>query len=63
MKRRLIIVLVFGSLVFLSSCAKNEECVCDNIDNITESDAKDVGVSLNEACDLAKIGDSSCIIE
>jgi hypothetical protein len=63
MKKRIFGTLVFIGLIFLTSCAKDEECVCENSANITESDAKDVGVSLDTACGLAKIGDETCSIE
>ncbi|MEJ6736972.1 MAG: hypothetical protein QNK84_08035 [Flavobacteriales bacterium] len=63
MKKKIFITLVVGGLIFLTSCAKDEECVCSNTDNITESDAKDVGVSLDTACELAKIGDETCKVE
>ena len=32
-------------------------------DSITEADAEDTGASLSEACNLAKLADSSCSIE
>ncbi|MGB0882708.1 MAG: hypothetical protein ACPGSO_07115 [Vicingaceae bacterium] len=57
------IIILFGGALFLTSCAKGEECVCSNTATITEADAKDVGVSLEDACELAKIGDESCKIE
>ncbi len=63
MNRRLLLGLVMCAFIFLNSCAKDEECVCVNSANITESDAKDNGVSLDTACELAKIGDESCKVE
>jgi len=60
MKNKIVVALVFWGLLFLTSCAKNETCTCDNTGNITETDAKDVWVSLNEACDLAKTADATC---
>ncbi len=64
MKKKLYLAMVISGLCILTSCAKNEECVCNNTDNITESDAKDVGITLNEACDFAKsTADASCRIE
>jgi len=63
MKNRISIMLVVGTLFLLTACAKNEECVCENSANITESDAKDVGVSLHTACELAKNGDETCSLE
>lgn len=64
MKKELLLTIVVGGVLFLSSCAKDEECVCSNTANITESDAKDVGVSLEEACDFARAtADESCKIE
>jgi hypothetical protein len=58
-----VIFIMFVGLTLLSSCGKNEECVCDNSANLTESDAKDAGVSLGEACELAKNGDATCNVE
>jgi len=63
MKNKIIITFVFVGLFSLSSCAIDEECVCDNITNVTDSDAKDVGVTLDEACTLARNGDETCRIE
>ena len=63
MKNTIVIRLVFVGGFFLTSCAIDEECVCVNINNITRADAKDVGVSLDEACDLARIGDETCKVE
>ena len=63
MKKRMFIALVFGGLIFLTSCAKDEEWVCNINPNLTESDAKDSGVSLAQACDVAKIGDETCRVE
>ena len=63
MKKKIFITIIVGSMIFLTSCVKNEECVCTNSANITESDAKDHGVSLNEACELAKVGDETCSLE
>ena len=63
MKGKILMLLFIGSIVVLTSCGKNEECVCDNSENISDTDAKDAGVSLNEACELAKNGDESCNIE
>ena len=63
MKKKIFITLVVGGLIFLTSCAKDEECVCINSANITDSDAKDAGVSLDVACELAKNGDKSCKVE
>jgi len=54
---------MFGGLTFLTSCAKDEECVCNINPNLTESDAKDSGVSLAQACDVARIGDETCRVE
>jgi hypothetical protein len=45
-----------------TSCAPTEECVCDD-KTITESDAKDSNVTLEEACTLAKYSNSSCKIQ
>jgi len=63
MKNRILITLVLGTFIFLTACAKNEECVCNNSANITESDAKDNGVSLDTACELAKNGDATCSVQ
>ncbi len=61
--KKIMAIVVLGFVFILSSCAKDEECVCEKSANITESDAKDVGVTLEDACQLAKIGDDSCIVE
>ena len=63
MKKKIFITMVLGGIIFLTSCAKDEECVCNNSANITDSDAKDAGVSLETACELARIGDESCKVE
>jgi len=63
MKNKIIVLLMFGGLTFLTSCAKDEECVCNINPNLTESDAKDSGVSLAQACDVARIGDETCRVE
>ena len=52
-----------GGTVAFTSCGKDEECVCDTASNISESEAEDAGVTLAQACSLAKIGDSSCSVE
>ncbi len=63
MKKLLYIgILMVGTAAF-TSCASGDECKCDNGVTITEDDAEDSGVSLNEACNLAKIGDSTCKVE
>ena len=49
--------------IFFTSCGKDEECVCSNTANITTSDAKDAGVSLEDVCELARIGDETCKVE
>ena len=45
-----------------TSCLATEECICENI-TITESDAKDSNVTLDEACTLAQFSDPTCSIE
>ena len=54
--------LIIIGLATLSSCAPSEECVCDD-KTITESDAKDSNVTLEEACTLARYSNSSCTIQ
>ena len=63
MKNKIILALILGANISLTSCAKDEECVCNNSANISDSDAKDAGVSLETACEVAKIGDESCKVE
>lgn len=63
MKKILYIALFLSSSVAFTSCASGDECSCDSGLTITEDDAKDSGVSLSEACTLAKINDSSCSIK
>jgi hypothetical protein len=63
MKNVLYIMIVMIGVVSFTSCASPEECVCDSGLTITEEDAKDSNATLSEACDLAKIGDSSCAIK
>ena len=63
MKKKIILTTIVGLSLFLTSCAKDEECVCVNSANLTDSEAKDAGVSLETACELAKIGDETCKIE
>jgi len=63
MKKKIYVVTVLVGLISFTSCAKDEECVCSDSANLTESDAKDAGVTLETACELAKIGDASCSIE
>ena len=57
------IATAIGVLISLTACITNEECVCDNSDNLNESDAKDSGVSIYEVCEAAKKGDETCRIE
>ncbi|MBL4668322.1 MAG: hypothetical protein JKY30_03570, partial [Flavobacteriales bacterium] len=54
------IALFLTVSVAFTSCASGDECACDDGLTITEDDAKDSGVTLNEACNLAKLRDSSC---
>lgn len=63
MKKTFYLIIMAVVLTIVTSCAKNEECVCENTASITEEDAKDYGVTLNEACNLAKFSDSSCTIK
>lgn len=63
MKKLLYVAIIMGGTISFTSCAKDEECVCDTSANLTESDAEDAGVSLGTLCDLAKVGDESCEIE
>lgn len=56
-------VLICLLAITYSSCAPSEECVCNNIANITESDAKDYNTTIDEACDLAKLSDATCSIQ
>ena len=49
-------------MISLASCAPAEECVCE-FHTITESDAKDSNVTLEEACTLAQFSDPSCTIK
>ena len=62
MKKVLYFMIVMCGIISFTSCASPEECVCDSGLTITEEDAKDSNATLNEACNLAKIGDSSCAI-
>ena len=63
MKKILYVAMIAVGSIAFTSCASGEECVCDNLSNITEDDAKDSDATLNEACNLAKLSDSSCAIE
>ncbi len=63
MKKLLYVAIIMGGTIAFTSCAKDEECVCDTYANITESDAEDAGTSLQTLCDVAKIGDESCSIK
>ena len=62
MKRLLYVVIILGGTVAFTSCG-SDQCECDNGVTITEGDAEDSGVSLSEACDLAKVADESCAIK
>ena len=57
--KKLLFTMLLGGLVAITSCGKNEECVCSDGTTYTESDVP-AGSTLNEVCSLAKIGDSSC---
>jgi len=63
MKKILFTMLILGASVAFTSCAKDDECVCDNGVTLTEEDAKDDGVTLSEACDFAETGGATCNIE
>jgi hypothetical protein len=60
MKKLIYITIIIG--IAFTSCAKEEECVCSASANITEADAKDIGTTLSEACELAKTGDATCAV-
>ncbi|PJA09930.1 MAG: hypothetical protein COX70_00385 [Flavobacteriales bacterium CG_4_10_14_0_2_um_filter_32_8] len=60
MKKSLLFALIIGGTLSFTSCAKDEECVCDNGVTITQADADDSGISLSEACDYAGTGGASC---
>ena len=60
MKKFLLIVTIAFTVV---SCAKDEECVCDNGVTLTESDAKDSNSTLAESCSLAEVGGAKCSIK
>ena len=63
MKNSLFILTVaLGSFVF-TSCASDEECICDDGVTITENDVKDSGATLTEACNLAQVGGASCSVK
>ena len=62
MKKILYCTIVIGGLFALTSCG-TDQCECDNGVTITEGDAEDSGVSLSEACDLAKVADETCAIQ
>ena len=59
MKKILYIALFLTVSVAFTSCASGDECSCDNGVTITEDDLEE-SVTLNEACNLAKLSDSSC---
>jgi hypothetical protein len=63
MKNIVYIVLLILFTITYTACAPAEECVCNNLANITESDAKDYNTTLKEACDLAKFSDATCAIQ
>ncbi len=63
MKKVLYFAVIMMGIVVVTSCGKDEECVCDNGITFSEQDAQDQGVSLSSYCDLAKVGDSSCEIK
>ena len=56
-------VLLILFAITYTACAPAEECVCSNIANITQSDAKDYNTSLEEVCELAKSSDPTCSIQ
>ena len=56
-------VLILLFTITYTACAPSEECVCSNMENVTESDAKDYNTTLEEACDLAKTSDATCSIQ
>jgi len=62
MKKLLYLVIIMGGTIVLTSCGKDEECVCDNGVTITEEDADPA--SLSDACDVAQIsGSVTCEIK
>tara|TARA_B100000809_G_scaffold96463_1_gene95010 strand:- start:3545 stop:3736 length:192 start_codon:yes stop_codon:yes gene_type:complete len=63
MKKILYVAMITLFSVAFTSCASGEECVCDDGTTITENDAKDSGATLSESCAVAKLADSSCVVQ
>jgi hypothetical protein len=59
MKKSLLFAIILGGTIALTSCGKDEECVCDDGTTYTESDVPS-GTTLDEVCTVARVGDSSC---
>ena len=51
-----------GGTIAFTSCAKEDECVCDSGITITEDEAANSNATLQEACNLQNVGDN-CSIE
>jgi len=62
MKRLLYITIFMSGAIAFTSCAKDEECVCDSGITITEDEAANSNATLQEACNLQNVGDN-CSIE
>jgi hypothetical protein len=64
MKKLLYFTIFMGGTIVFTSCAKEDECVCDSGITITEEDADDADQTLQEACDFAELtGGNTCNIE
>ena len=62
MRKLLYITIFMGGTIAFTSCAKDEECVCDSGITISENEAANSNATLQEACDLQNVGDN-CSIE
>lgn len=61
MKKILYFTLIIIGMVMMTSCVKDEQCVCDNGITINEEEAEPV--TLSEACDFASLqGGTTCSI-
>jgi hypothetical protein len=61
MKKLLYFTIFMGGTIAFTSCAKEDECVCDSGISISEDDAANSDATLQEACDLQNVGDNCSI--
>ena len=58
MKKSLYIIVFIGGAIAFTSCAKQDECVCDSGITISEDDAANRDATLPEACAFQNVGDT-----